>query len=115
MANNYPDWLRRNCSGIDFGPNPLVIIQETERYALLKNPGHWTRLGAHGQEYIAVSYMIVSKDRGSDSTGWYRTIRYGRPTKLEQWAMEVRLRETEEKNTLPDRSTTPRLLITNRR
>ena len=110
-----PEWLTHNSRGMDFGRVPIVL-RETEHYALAKVPGHWAKLSAYGQSYVAVHYLLMSKayHRG-DMTGWYRYVYCGRPSVTTLQLLSRKLDEAEATGLLPSHSDSPSLLITNHR
>lgn len=110
-----PEWLQHNSRGMDFGRTPIVL-RETEHYALAKVPGHWAKLTAYGQSYVAVHYLLMSKayHRGN-MTGWYRYAYCGRPSTVTFDSLIDKLNEAERTDSLPPHSESPRMLITNHR
>lgn len=87
-----PEWLQRAGSGIERGET-LVGIFETERFAIVKFPGHtyWTG-NFLPRGYAQTEYRLLRKGKDIISA---QTVHVGRPKNVDYATMKLALQRAE--------------------
>lgn len=84
------DWLRRIGAGLDKG-DTLILIAESERFALVKFPGHSYWSGRGQTSYAQTTYYIVKK--GTPFTRFNTQVKTGRASQDFIAEMKTKLKD----------------------